>query len=174
MMKTSVILDTNVLVALIDDRDKWHATAVAVRNVLFSAGIQLVFFDCVLNEAISVIGRRTEEQNRSDQFDRCLDILLSEVPEKNITWISGEAQRLFQSIIRLCRNMQGTFNFHDALIALACQELGISLVASFDQDWEKISWIKRIGAAEKAKSAINGLPAEEAEIEPTEHNSEPD
>jgi predicted nucleic acid-binding protein len=154
MTKTSVILDANILVAVSDERDKWHVTAVALRNALVNQDAQLVFFDCVVNEAIAVIGRRTEEQNRSDQFGRYLDILLAQVPERNITWISGEAQRLFQSIIGLCRSTRGTLNFHDALIALACRELGIPLVASFDQDWEKVSWLKRIGTTEQAKSLL--------------------
>ena len=35
-------------------------------------------------------------------------------------------------------------NFHDALIALACQELGISAIVSFDDDLDHVGWLERI------------------------------
>lgn len=54
-------LDTNVVVALVDDRDTWRATALAIRDTLIEAQAQLVYFDCVLNETIGVIRRRTGE-----------------------------------------------------------------------------------------------------------------
>jgi hypothetical protein len=34
--------------------------------------------------------------------------------------------------------------FHDALIALACQELGVRLLVSFDPDFDHIPWLTRI------------------------------
>jgi len=55
-MTVPVAIDTNVIVALVDAHDKWHHSAVALRDALLDAGAQLVFFDCVINEAISVIG----------------------------------------------------------------------------------------------------------------------
>jgi predicted nucleic acid-binding protein len=52
-MATAVI-DVNVLVGLLDERDKWHGTAVAIRDALDEADAELIYFDCVLNEEISV------------------------------------------------------------------------------------------------------------------------
>jgi len=60
----TVALDTNVVVALLDDRDTWHGTAVALRDALLETQTQLIYFDCVFNETIGVIGRRTAEQKR--------------------------------------------------------------------------------------------------------------
>ncbi|MCD6167051.1 hypothetical protein J7K19_10120 [bacterium] len=37
---------------------KWHDTAVAIRDALTKADAELVYFDCVLNEVISVLTRR--------------------------------------------------------------------------------------------------------------------
>ena len=56
-----VALDTNVAVALVDDRDTWHRTAVAIRDALLETQSQLIYFDCVFNETIGVIGRRAIE-----------------------------------------------------------------------------------------------------------------
>jgi predicted nucleic acid-binding protein len=66
----TVALDTNVIVALVDDRDTWHGTAVTMRDALLEIHAQMVYFDCVFNETIGVIGRRTAEQKRPEQFDR--------------------------------------------------------------------------------------------------------
>ena len=82
MAMTTVCIDTNVVVALADTHDKWHGRAVALRDALLAAQVQLVYFDCVINEAIGVIGRRAEEQSRTDQFSRLLDGLLAIVPEQ--------------------------------------------------------------------------------------------
>lgn len=143
-MTLMVTIDTNVVVALVDKHDKWHHSAIALRDALLDVGAQLVYFDCVINETIGVIGRRTEEQKRSDQFVRLLAGLMDLVPESNITWISGAGQRLFQEVVSLCRSHQGALNFHDALMTLACQELGIQFILSFDCDFDKISWLTRI------------------------------
>ena len=36
------VIDTNVLVGLLDNRDKWHDTAVAIRDVLQKADAKIV------------------------------------------------------------------------------------------------------------------------------------
>lgn len=142
-MTAIAAIDTNVIVALVDVSDKWHHGALALRDALLDVGAQLVYFDCVVNEAIGVIGRRTEEQKRPDQFVRLLDGLTN-LPEPTITWISGAGQRLFREVVSLCRDHNGTLNFHDALMALICQELGIQFIVSFDCDFDEIAWLTRI------------------------------
>ena len=46
----------------------------------------------------------------------------------------------------LVRTHGGELNFHDALIALACQEFGIKHIASFDGDFDREAWLKRLGS----------------------------
>jgi predicted nucleic acid-binding protein len=74
------LIDTNVLVALVDARDTWHARVQAVREALKTTAISLVYGDAVLNEAISVLARRAQEQRRADQFAGLMNALLHEVP----------------------------------------------------------------------------------------------
>ena len=154
MALTTVCIDTNVVVALADTHDKWHTRSVALRDALLAAQAPLVYFDCVMNEAIGVIGRRAEEQNRSDQFSRLLAGLLTIVPESGITWIAASAQRLFPLIVEQCRQHQGRLNFHDALMALACQELGVSAIVSFDGDFDHVAWLRRISDASQVQGLI--------------------
>ena len=141
---TTAVIDTSVVVALADTHDKWHVHAVALRDALLASGIRQLYFDCVINEAIGVIGRRTEEQRRSEQFERLLDGLLLLIPAQAITWISGAGERLFPKTLALCREHQGKLNYHDALMALACRELDVRLIVSFDGDFDGIAWLTRV------------------------------
>lgn len=142
-MTQRAAIDSNVLVALVDQHDKWHASAKALLDSIVEKAIDVVYFDCVLNETVSVMARRSEEQKRSAQFAVLLDELQKRVPQELITWISGNAQDWYSHIIELVRQSEGRINFHDALIALACKELNIPVVVSFDGDFDEISWVKR-------------------------------
>jgi predicted nucleic acid-binding protein len=35
-------------------------------------------------------------------------------------------------------------NFNDALLALACRERNIPAIASFDADFDQVSWLRRL------------------------------
>jgi predicted nucleic acid-binding protein len=140
----TVALDTNIVVALVDDRDTWHGTAVTMRDALLEIHAQMVYFDCVFNETIGVIGRRTAEQKRPEQFNRLLDRLTALISPASITWVGGAAQQWFPEIIRLCRENHAALNFHDALIALACQHLAVRFLVSFDPDFDHLVWLTRI------------------------------
>jgi predicted nucleic acid-binding protein len=154
-----VAIDTNVLVALVDSHDKWHDRAVALRDALKATQSELIYFDSVVNETISVLARRAEEQKRTQQFASLLDVLLQQVPATTITWLSAETQRLYDRVIGLIRETSGVLNFHDALIVLGCQELGIAILVSFDRDFDQISWLTRIDTREVVNTTF--LPAPE-------------
>ena len=108
----------------------------------------LVYCDSVLNETISVLARRAQEQRRVDQFAGLINALLTEVPTDILVWLSSETQRLYDQVIELVRSTSGALNFHDALIALGCQLLGIEVIASFDSDFDQIAWLTRVGTPE--------------------------
>ena len=144
MNEPTAIIDSNVLVALIDARDNWHPKAKELLKILEVHHVNFVYVDCVLNETISVLGRRSEEQKRSEQFGDLLSTLLRQVPVENITWISSEVQRLYLHIIEQVKQSTGTLNFHDALIALFAQEAEIPVIISFDRDFDQVSWLTRI------------------------------
>jgi len=134
----TVVIDANVLVGLLDQRDKWHDTAVAIRDALTKADAELVYFDCVLNEVISVLTRRIRESKRLEQLEILLGGLTKLVPVGDITWVSGEARRLYGQVVGLVRSSGGKLNFHDALIALVCREQGIPILVSFDNDFDEV------------------------------------
>ncbi len=46
--------------------------------------------------------------------------------------------------VALVEQTGGELNFNDTLIALACGERGIDYLASFDADFDRVAWLKRI------------------------------
>ena len=148
MTTNLAVVDSNILIALVDRQDKWHLHATELLGKLNTSQINIVYFDCVLNETISVLARRSEEQKRFEQFPDLLDQLSKQVPEGLITWISGETKRLYREILELIRTTNAALNFNDALIALVCRELEIKTLVSFDKDFDNIGWLSRVAQIE--------------------------
>jgi predicted nucleic acid-binding protein len=153
-MMTTVVIDANVLVGLLDGRDKWHGAATAIREALDNKDVEIAYFDCVLNEAISVLARRTHEQKRHEELSNLLDQLSAWIPATRVTWVSVEIPRLYEQILQLIRRSGGVLNFHDALIALVCREQGVPVVVSFDRDFDAIEWLTRIGTAAEVGTVL--------------------
>jgi Predicted nucleic acid-binding protein, contains PIN domain len=150
-----VVIDTNILVALVDRLDKWHASAEALREAFKANNAGLVYFDPVINEAFSVLARRAQEQRRSRQeVSGLLDTLTHLVPKEAITWVSSETQGLYEQVVALVRDTSGELNFHDALIALNCRLCGIKVIASFDHDFDQVEWLSRVETPEEVVAAF--------------------
>jgi predicted nucleic acid-binding protein len=139
-----LVVDTNVLVALLDGADRWHLTAVALHDALQSTEARILYLDCVINETIGVLGRRVREQGRTYQFGELLSHLSTLIPETQITWAYPEVPRLYADVLDIVRSSSGELNFHDALIALICRQLGVRYLAGFDRDFDQVSWLERI------------------------------
>lgn len=119
-MKT-IVIDSNALVAIVDLRDTWHAKATElIQRITQQQQVNLVYFDCVLNETLSVLGRRLEEQKRSHEFIGLVGRLRMLIPDDAILWVSLDIKRLYPDILALLQETSGKLNFHDALIALKC------------------------------------------------------
>jgi predicted nucleic acid-binding protein len=138
------VIDSNVLIATIDSRDSLHAKAERLIERMTQQKTELLYFDCVLNETLSVFGRRLEEQKRAAEFAGLVERVHGIIPEPMIVWTSGDVQRLYPKIVDLMQQTSGRLNFHDALIALKCRELQIASLLSFDADFDALNWIDRL------------------------------
>ena len=143
-----VAIDASVLVGLINPRDLWHDQALALRNALLTSGLELLYFDCVAAEAVSAAARRLHEKGLSAEVEALLDQLSDQVPGDTLTWILPDVPRLYPEALDLIRSSWGALNFNDALIALACRERSIPAIASFDADFDEISWLRRLACPE--------------------------
>ena len=139
-----MIFDASFLVALVDERDVWHSNAVTLMNALRIKETKAVYLGCVLNEVISVLGRRFEERGRTNEFDGVLRKLKKKIPERLITWVYPRVPELYKAILNLVGEHKGKLNFHDALIALVSKEMDIEYIVSFDKDSDEIKWLKRV------------------------------
>lgn len=82
---------------------------------------------------------------------------MHQVPMGTITWLSVETRHLYDQVIALVRNTSGDLNFHDALIALGCRELGVKVMASFDQDFDQIAWLTRVDTPDAVMTALGQM-----------------
>lgn len=144
----SVVIDSSVLVGLINPYDLWRSQAVALHQALLVTGTEVVYFDCVVTEVISATVRRLHEKNRLTDIDGLFNQLDIYVPPTTITWILPQVPRLYSEAFDLIRFSKGELNFNDALIALACRERGIPAIASFDADFDQIAWLERLARPE--------------------------
>lgn len=141
-----VAIDASVLVALLNPNDIWHNQAIDLRGAVQSIGATPVFFDCVVGEAVSTATRRLRDKKRVDEISVLLNRLEAQVTPEMITWTLPHVPRLYSQILQLIRSSLAEINFNDALIAFACRERGITLIASFDSDFDQIPWLKRVAA----------------------------
>jgi predicted nucleic acid-binding protein len=141
-----VAIDSSVLVALLDPRDIWRDQSLAVESALLDAGITSVYFDCVAAEAISAAARRLREKDRAAEVPALIERLNDRVPHENLTWILPDVPAFYHPALEIMRASSGELNFNDALISLACREREIPAIASFDSDFDRIDWLRRIAA----------------------------
>ena len=137
-------IDTSVLIGLLDPKDVWHEPATALKQALKTHGADVAVFDCVLAEAISTMARRIHEQRRTADLDRLVARILTDYPTEDILWVLPDVPVLYTEIVELVRSSHGELNFNDALIALSCRHREIPLIASFDRDFDQLSWLRRV------------------------------
>lgn len=151
---TKIGVDTSVLVGLFDTKDVWHEQAVALHTVLQSGNLEAVYFDCAIAEAISTLARRLHEKRRDAEFPVLLDQMQAQFPADVITWILPDVPFLYDEVVNLVRSSTGELNFNDALMALACRERDIPALASFDGDFDMISWLMRLASPEDVRQLL--------------------
>jgi hypothetical protein len=59
--------------------------------------------------------------------------------------------------MELMRLSAGALNCNDGLIALACRERHIRLLASFDQDFDALAWLKRVATPDDVAAALAAI-----------------
>ena len=143
-MSRSIAIDTSVLVGLLNPRDVWHQRAQILHNAILQANVTPTYFDCAVSEAIGTAIRRLQEKHLNHEMLPLFDFLHMLLPQRKLTWIFPDVPRLYPQVLDLMRDSSGELNFNDALIALACRERGIPAVASFDADFDRVTWLKRV------------------------------
>ncbi len=150
-------IDSSVLVALLDAKDKWHLTAVALKDALQRYHAEIAIFDVALAESISTISRRMREQKRMTEFTRILTTFRDAYPAAGILWTMPDVPTLYAEILEMIASSNGDLNFNDALIAISCRNHNLRYLASFDVDFDQLDWLQRIGDSKVVESIISHL-----------------
>ena|SRR3990172_1926147 len=140
-MNDTVIADSSYLVALFDGADALHAQALALAS---GSTLRTVFLDCVMNEVLSVLGKRAEEKKRLPDLPPMYAKILQKIPPPLLVWTYREVPDRYGEIVSMMGEHLGRLNFHDCLIALTARDLGIAGVISFDADFDAVPWLRRI------------------------------
>lgn len=133
----SIIFDTSFIVGFIDENDIWHNKASSINKRLIEIPYKPIVFDCVINEAISVLVKRQKERREETRFISLIEKLFTYIPKESITWIYPNIEEYFDKSIEIVKMNDNVFNFHDALIIHVANEFEISHIASFDKGFDK-------------------------------------
>lgn len=129
---------------MLDEKDLWHTQTLSLQTALETREFKPVVFDCVLAEAISTLSRRIHEKRRTADLSMLISRFKTQFPKNSILWLYPDLPDLYDEIIAVIEESSGALNFNDALIALSCRNRKISLLASFDSDFDAVDWLKRI------------------------------
>ncbi|MCE7869226.1 PIN domain-containing protein [bacterium CPR1] len=150
--KSTAIVDSNYLVALFDERDSLHDSALDVSVALEEAGVELVFLDVLMGETISVLSRRCAEQKRSKSLASILRQLNSHIPQSAVTWVGQEIRRYYSEIPADVLTTNGHRNFNDSLVALLAKGLKIGAIVSFDCDFDSLPDLARLATGSAVRT----------------------
>lgn len=134
---SSVILDANYILAVLDEKDAFYKTASGMAENISAAFDNIVFLDCVVNEVVSVFVKRLKERKQISHLPAYLEKLQTLIPRSDITWVYPAIERYYDRIIETIMNSHGVLNFHDALILHAANEYEIKHIISFDKGFDK-------------------------------------
>ena len=140
---SKVLVDTNVLVGFVDRGDKWHKRCVDLIDRLSVEGDEVVILDVVVFEAISVLAKRFSEKGRGKEIGEVMDTFVNFF-YNHITWTGEIWKWIFYEVVEGVKLSEGELSFNDAFICVFCWVNKIEYVASFDRDFDKVPFIKRI------------------------------
>ncbi len=128
-----IFYDSSYLIALINKKDKYHAEAEEIKNILtnrnFNACINFTVLLEVLNSANKYNRLKTNE-------------IFKELESKtNIIMLDYED---LKNSLDLHKYYNHALNFNDCTILNTMDENDINFIISFDRDFDKVKWIKRI------------------------------
>ena len=97
-------------------------------------------------ETISVLCRRFTERQQDTEWPVAFARFQTFCRQHPLYWSSRRVESLFSAILELMNRHAGRLNFHDALIVLEAQHLGIPYIASFDRDFDAIAGLQRVAS----------------------------
>ena len=140
-----VVLDANVIVALLYAADAQHQRASVLVERLEREQHTVVLVDFLVFEALSVICRRaTELKTSPPDLQAALVIIRGWFDGGEVRFLAREAERVAGDVLNVIAESHGTLNANDALLVVLEREGAIDNFASFDSGFDNVEGLRRI------------------------------
>lgn len=139
---SKILFDSSVWIAYIDERDIFHEKA--KRLVSLHIKDEIIIFDVIINEVLSVVARRLQEKQMKKEFSSFTTKYLQAISGLEMVWIYENIKDFFHRAVDLMIDTDGLLGFNDALIVYGMMENEIFKIATFDNDFKLIDTISVI------------------------------
>lgn len=135
-----VVLDANVIVALLYAADSQHARAVELTDRLEAEGHDVVLVDFLVFEALSVLCRRAAQRKTAPpDLNAAVAMMRNWFDNGEVRFLAREQERLAASVLDIVADSAGVLNANDALLVALQHEAAIDTLATFDRNFELVA-----------------------------------
>ena len=120
-----------------------HQTAKDIHELFRKREVAYIFGLCDERNRDGAGARRALERKADPR--PIIRRLRKEIPTEMLDWTGPELPRLWERTLDTLETYKGRLSFNDCLLVIVSQEGGIEWLASFDQSFDQVSGIKRIG-----------------------------
>lgn len=140
-----VVLDANVIVALLYAADAQHQRAQALVDRLEGEQHTIVLVDLLVFEALSVLCRRaTERKTSPPDLRAAIAVIRGWFDGGEVRFLARESERLVGDLLSVIAQSEGALNANDALLVVLEREGAIDNLASFDSGFDRVEGFRRI------------------------------
>jgi predicted nucleic acid-binding protein len=135
-----VVLDANVIVALLYADDSLHQRAVELTTRLETEEHRLVLVDFLVFEALSVLCRRAAQRKTAPpDLAAAIATMRGWFDRGEVRFLAHEAENLASTVLDVVSETQGLLNANDALLVALQREDAIDTLATFDPGFENVA-----------------------------------
>ena len=135
-----IVLDANVIVALLYADDSQHVRAVQLTERLEAEGHSLVLIDLLVFEALSVLCRRAAQRKTAPpNLAVAVQTMRRWIDAGEVRFLAHESERLAGSVLDIVTETAGSLNANDALLVALQRERVIDTLATFDRGFESVT-----------------------------------
>jgi predicted nucleic acid-binding protein len=135
-----IVLDANVIVALLYADDSQHQRAVQLTDRLEAEGHSIVLIDLLVFEALSVLCRRVAQRKTAPpNLAIAVQTMRRWIDGGDVRFLAHECERLADSMLNIVTETAGSLNANDALLVALQRERVIGALATFDRGFESVA-----------------------------------
>ena len=135
-----IVLDENVIVALLYADDSQHQRAVELTERLEAEGHGLVLIDFLIFETLSVLCRRAAQRKTAQpNLAAAVQTMRGWFDAAEVRFVAHESERLAGSMLDIVTETGGLLNANDALLVALQREGASDTLATFDRGFENVA-----------------------------------